>query len=368
MHTIDRAVLAAVAPPFVVAWGSMVGLVLLFQARRWADLALGAGLRPEDPVIVLALLVPGVSVIAMPLGLAVGQLVGLGRLVSTHQLDALEAAGVSPLRAARAPLAFALVVSFKGMLIAHLAAPAAMRRLDRELGDILGRNATFALSPGRIVQHGDWAIHRSDTGVHLVYARDERVLALTAARVEGRLDERGLFQLVLEDGALMSLSTAFRVARFSRARFSAPQGEELLARRGRLVGALPSMSSSELLFEGRARADRTGRRMLRDLYRRSALPLAAFALSVAVLALVERCSRRRPELAFVGLLAAVLLHYAVGRVADDLVDRGAGPIAFLVQAPNIAVIALGLAVSGLRRAPVPLVRGAPLRPRIERAP
>lgn len=347
MSTLDRELVLRVGIAFLTAYGGLLGLILLFQVGRAASVALGADLAWADALVILVGFVPMLSVLVLPLAVLVGQLVGLGILASHGAIAALASVGVSPGRWARGPVLLGIAVALAGMVNAHLLAPAGCRALKRRLGALVVRNLAQELrsrAGSAIVElPGGSAMYagRPGDGERLadVLLWMPGRSAMTASVAEIRVEGGRLF-LRLAYGTLRGGTQDLEVF-FNEAHVSV-RVSDLVEASTQWIGELPATRSVDLLRRGAGGRDPARRRMLRDFWRRFSLPGAALPFSLLAVALIDRLGRYRLVWTAVGGPLAVLLHYAVGRLSDDAINRTQGWVAPWVMLPDLSVLALAL--------------------------
>ncbi|MBI4821252.1 MAG: LptF/LptG family permease [Deltaproteobacteria bacterium] len=365
MTRLDRYVLREVALPFLFSLVAVIVLVFLLQANNLAGAALGLAISLEDIVVILSAALPPFLVLAVPMAYLASVVVGLVRLSGDLEVGAMLAAGASPMRIARAPIALGLAVTLLTLPVAHVLQPLGLVSLRTRLIDVALRNMTQAVEPGTF---------REDLGGVALYAEsiegetlesvllyDERdpkapvlVLANTARLVPRWVEGRSpIIEVELEDGE-MHLEQSGEGERYDRVLFArarlALDAERELRERTRFVSDLQQMRSEELLAESERRgpSDLTGRRMERDYWRRFAFPAMSlvFALLGAAIAMgAERSARARAALVSI---VTVVAYYLTTRVGDTMVLRGTGTPFIAAMGPNLLFLALGLGALWVR--------------------
>jgi lipopolysaccharide export system permease protein len=276
---------------------------------------------------------------------------------------AIGAAGLSPVRLVRVPLAIAVVVAAIGVWFAASVDPAGLREARLRFNEIIKRNLTANVRPGTFFEEipgytvfaarvgpGGW-------GDVLISDRSSPNAPVLALAKRGTLEPVGSeeeMRLVLQDGEIQDPGAAEYVrATFRTAGLTLGVGTAL-SDRNALSGSTKEMSQAELAEaaaeEGRTLAQR--RAYLAAYHRRLAAPLAvlAFALMAVPLAAMRRGGRAVALGASVG---AVMAQQLLLRVGEMLVQRGTVHPALAMQLSNVALIAIGLGLCGVleRRGP-----------------
>jgi lipopolysaccharide export system permease protein len=84
---------------------AILQLLVILQLLQLNEVVFGSAITLEDLARVTAALAPHFLVVAVPLAFMLGVQLGLGRLAGDQELLALSAAGTSPLRLYRVPVA-----------------------------------------------------------------------------------------------------------------------------------------------------------------------------------------------------------------------------------------------------------------------
>lgn len=347
MSRLDRYALSEVLVPFGFSMVATTLVVLLVQLQRLAGAALGRGLGLDDVLVLFGAALPPFFVLVVPIAFLLSVVMGLQRLATDRELDALSAAGASPWRIARAPLLAGAVVSLLSLPLAHFAEPYGLGVLHERLIEVALRNISQALRPG--------VFNEDFPGVALFARAQSEVGELDDVLVYDQRDPERPVLLVAESGSLSPAEVAgrppwlelrlgrgelhvgahraedrYEVLRFESAQIGIDAGREL-KERTRSVNLPSRMSSAEMKREAKRRGpnDLHGRRLEKTYLRRYAFPLMAFVFAFVGAAIV--LSGRPEARARSALLAlsAVVLYYVLVRVGDYVV----------VQVPNTAWVA-----------------------------
>jgi lipopolysaccharide export system permease protein len=360
VQLLDRYLAREILRPFLAALLFLTQLLLMTQILARADILLGAGVSLLDLAGVAATLLPHLLGFIMPIAFLLGAVVGVGRLAEDRELMALGAAGLSPARLVRVPLALGLVVAAVGLWFSTSVEPAGLREARLRFNEIIKRNLTANVRPGTFFEElPGYTIFAGQVGpdgwrdVLLSDATDPAAPVLAVAR-RGRLEPVGSeeeLRLVLERGQLHRedlAGDAYLRATFAAASLSLGAGTALTDRNA-LSGSTKELTQGELgaLAEpGPARSAEEARGSAAAYHRRLSAPLAVLAF--ALLAVPLAAMRRGGRAGTIGAsVTAVVAQYVLLRTGEVLAQRGQLPPALALQLPNLALAAVGLALCGV---------------------
>src|SRR4051812_47620228 len=148
MPLLDRLVLREIAVPLGVGLLAILQLLVILQLLQLNEVVFGSAITLEDLARVTAALAPHFLVVAVPLAFMLGVQLGVGRLAGDQELLALSAAGTSPLRLYRVPVAIGALLSLGGLMLARWAEPWGLQELNKVLNGVIKRNLQEGLEPG----------------------------------------------------------------------------------------------------------------------------------------------------------------------------------------------------------------------------
>jgi lipopolysaccharide export system permease protein len=352
---LDRYLAREILAPFAAGLLFLTQILLATQILAQADVLLGAGVSALDVGRVALDLVPHFLGYVLPVAFLLGAVVGVGRLAEDRELVALGAAGVSPSRLARAPVALGAAVAAVALWLALAVEPAALRDARLRVNDLIRKNVTSEVRSGVFyedlpgltlyaerTQGGRW------THV-LISDRTDPAAPLLALAQAGRIEPAGEgeeMRLVLDRGELHReelRAEEYVAARYDHATITLGIGETL-SERNRLVGSPFELGPAEIVQNARAaREPEAGRRWWTFLHRRIAGPLSivAFGLLAMPIAAWRRGGRAS---GYAVTLLAVVGYYALLRFGEGLAQRGA--VAPWLGA-NLANLAFAVGGAGL---------------------
>lgn len=111
MTTLQRYILREIISPTLLGLLVFTFVFLVGQLFKLADDLLNSGIPARLAIELIALLIPSVLAITIPMALLVGILLGVGRLAADREILAIRASGISMLHLAKPIIAFAIFVS-----------------------------------------------------------------------------------------------------------------------------------------------------------------------------------------------------------------------------------------------------------------
>jgi lipopolysaccharide export system permease protein len=362
MTLFDRYLAKEILLPFAAGVLFLTQILLATQLLAQADILFGSGVSLLDLAAVIVDLLPQMLGYVLPIAFLLGAVLGVGRLAEDREVVALSAAGVSPARLVRVPLALGILVAAVGLWLSLSLEPAALAAARERFNDIVKRNVTSDVRPGTFydqipgytlyaerVRGGRWenvliSDHSNPSAPVLALARSGGLEPVGAGEE---------MQLVLGTGELhreQAGSDEYAAAEFRRAAMVIGLGTALTDRNA-LARSVREMSASAMearIREARARGDvEEAWRFEGYLHRRLAQPLAMipFALLAVPLGAARRLGR---AFAVAATLLAVVAHYVLLRGGEVLAQRGALPAALALQLPTIVLSALALVFIALQ--------------------
>lgn len=354
---LDRHFLREMTVPTLAALLLLFQLMVSLQLLRRVDVLLGSAVHGREILELLWDLTPHYLVMALPISVLLGVLVGVGQLAEDRELDALYAAGVAPFRLLLAPAVLGLL---GGAVVFWLVAGPEARglvKVRQEFDQILKLEVQHDVKPG--------VFYDEITGLTLfaqridpatgewqqVLVNDERdsraplLILAQSGHVHAGGPEESL-RLDLGDGEAHRQQTSgddYTALRFKSASLSISVGETLLRKNTlrspddeKSLGGL--WRAAHRLPEGDER-----RRTLVAFHRRlglacSVLAFVWFGLPLALLPAGAAGARAR------GYLFAVLSlvgYFILLRLGGALGQEGRVPPWFSGQMPNVAFLAIG---------------------------
>jgi lipopolysaccharide export system permease protein len=363
---LDRYLAKEILLPFSAALLFLVQILLVTQILARADIIFGAGVSAADVGGVVLALLPHLTGYVLPVSFLLGAILGVGRLAEDREIMAIGAAGLSPVRLVRVPLALGLVLAAAGVWLSVHVEPAGLREAQVRFNEIIKKNVTANVRAGTFFEEiPQFTVYAEQVGKEgwghvLISDRSDPSAPLLALARRGRLVPVGIgeeMRLVLaegevhreEAGADEYLHASFRSASMALGLGTAITDKNVLA------GSTKAMSMEELVERtrpapGRSEAHRLAAEVA--LQRRFASPLAL--IGFALMAVPIAAMRRGGRAAGIGAaVAGVLSHYLLLRAGEILAERGLLPPALALQLSTVVLTAVGLGLCWLlaRRGP-----------------
>ncbi len=148
VKVIDRYLFREMVTPTLAALALLFQLLIALQLLRRVDVLLGSAVRARDLLAILRDLTPHYLVLALPIAVLLGVLIGLGQLAEAGELDALSAAGIAPLRLLGPP---AVLAALAGLVVLGLTLgpeSAGLVRVRQRFNEILKLSVQHDVKPG----------------------------------------------------------------------------------------------------------------------------------------------------------------------------------------------------------------------------
>jgi lipopolysaccharide export system permease protein len=364
---VDRYLAKEILFPFLAGLLFLTQILLATQLLAQAEVLFGSGVSLLDVAAIVLSFVPHVIGYVLPIAFLLGGVLGVGRLSEDREVIALGAAGLSPARLVRVPLALGVVAAAAGLWLSISLEPAGLSAARVRLNEVVKRNVMNDVRPGtfydQIPGYTLYAerAHRGEWGHVLISDRSNPSAPVVALARTGRLEPVGLGQemrLVLDGGELhreQAGSDEYVAAEFRHAEVVIGLGTALTDRNvlARSAKEMTMGAFRERIEAARARGDAVeARRYEGYLHRRLAQPLAI--LPFALLAVPLGASRRVGRaFALAATVGAVVAQYVLMRAGEVLAQKGALPAALSLQLPTIVLSLVGIALVVLqaRRGP-----------------
>jgi lipopolysaccharide export system permease protein len=353
---VDRYLAKEILLPFLAGLLFLTQLLLATQLLARADVLFGSGVSLLDVAAIVVALLPNVLGYVLPMAFLLGAVIGVGRLAEDREVIALGAAGLSPARLVRVPLALGLVVAGAGLLLSTRLEPAGFAAARARLNDVVKRNVTNDVRAGTFYdQIPGYTLYaeRATAGRWenvLISDRSNPAAPVLAVAGQGRLEPVGAgheMRLVLDGGELHREDPGtdeYVAANFGHAEVVIGLGTALTDRNS-LARSAKEMTMEA--FDARIAAERA-KGDLKEAWRyegykhrRLAQPLAIlpFALLAVPLGASRRVGRAFAMAATVG---AVIAQYLLQRSGEVMAQKGVLPAWAALQLPTVALSALAL--------------------------
>ena len=353
MSLIDRYLAREILLPFASGLLFLTQVLLATQVLSQAELLFGAGVSLLDVAVIIGAMLPRILGFVLPVAFLLGAVLGVARLAEDREVIALGAAGLSPSRLVRVPLALGILAAGLGLVLSLAVEPASLRVARLKLNDVVKSNLTKNVRAGTffedIPNFTMYAerVRGGELENVLISDRSNPSAAVLALARKGRLEPLSAgdeVRLVLENGELHREDAAageYAAASFQRGEVPVGLGAALSNRSSRGSG---EFTVPELRRAAReAPNDDERRRLEAYLQRRIANPLAmvAFAILAVPLGATRRAGR---AFGVVATFAGVVVQYLLLRGGEVLAQRAALPPVLALQLGNVFLVAAGIAL------------------------
>ncbi|MFN2387582.1 MAG: LPS export ABC transporter permease LptF [Thermoanaerobaculia bacterium] len=358
MRLVSRAVLREIAPPFLLGFAAYTFILLIRTIVVMTDFFVRRSATFPEVLRLVALSIPWIVVLTLPMAFLLGVLIGIGRLSADSELTALRACGVGPVSIYRPTLAAAAVLSGLVFLLYNTVLPWANEELTRSLARAAATSAINLVQPRtfREPRAGETlffdrvgADGRSFEGVFLKIGDGEGEDRLIVAR-RGALNlERDELWLDLFDSTVHEYDPADP----SRYRTYANERQRILFAgdiwnepRSRITyeKALRAQSLGELVATARrvrGRSPERHRLAWVEIYKKFSIPLACFAFAFIGIPLAETSRRAGRGGGFALSLAILVVYYVLLSNGETWAQEGTLPPAAAMWLPNVLLLVLG---------------------------
>ena len=350
--------------PLAVALFALLQLLVVAQLLQLNEVVLGPAVSLGDIARVTVALAPHFLVLAAPVAYMLAVQLALGRLSGDHELLALAAAGRSPLALYRVPALLAVLLGLGAAGLATWAEPWGLRQLHGVLNDVIKRNLGSAVVPG---------VFSEDLPRFMLYVEratppkipGQGATTLGGVLIENSIGEGPPLLVLAEEGRIVDAGGEALALELRRGELHRPEGQgaevarfeqgtfrigvqERLWRKNRFYateGGLPSaqLEARAVRFEAEGKPAEAARlRVTRA--KRWAVPLACLAFALLGVPLAVASSGVR-GFAYLVTIFAFAAYFVLGKIGESLATREALPPTIAALLPDLAIAALGLALT-----------------------
>lgn len=358
MRLLSRSVLREIFPPFLLGFAAYTFILLIRTIVLMADFFVRRSASLPEVVRLVALSVPWIVVLTLPMAFLLGVLIGIGRLSADSELTALRGCGVGPASLYRPTLAAAAGLSAVVFLLYNTVLPWANDALTRSMARAAATSVINLVAPRtfREPRPGETlffdrvgADGRSFEGVFLEIGGDEQENRLIIAR-RGALNLEGdELWLDLLDSTVHEFDAAdpsrYRTYRNERQRILFA-GDIWNTPRSRITyeKSLRAQSLSELFRTARTVRERHPERYRLawvEIHKKFSIPLACFAFAFIGIPLAETSRRAGRGGGFAVSLAILIVYYVLISNGETWAQDGKLPPAAAMWLANALLLILG---------------------------
>jgi lipopolysaccharide export system permease protein len=364
---IDRYLAKEILQPFLAGLLFLTQLLLATQILNKADILFGSGVSLVDVGSIVVALLPNILGYVLPIAFLLGAVIGVGRLSEDREVIALGAAGISPARLVRVPLALGIVATALGLWLSTTLEPAGFVLARERINEVVKRNVSSDVRPGTFYEQiPGYTLYAERThggrweNVLISDRSNPRAPVLALAR-NGHLEPVGAgreMRLVLDLGELHreeAGSDQYVAAEFRHADVVIGLGNVLSERNilNRTSRELSGAAFDRRIAEARKAGNESdARRWEGYKHRRYGQPMAMipFALLAVPLGASRRIGR---AFAMAATILAVIAQYVLMRGGEVMAQRGVLPAWLSLQLATIVLSALAVSmiVAQARRGP-----------------
>jgi LPS export ABC transporter permease LptG/LPS export ABC transporter permease LptF len=357
---ISRAVLREIWPPFLLGFAAYTFILLIRTILLLADFAVRRSAPFTEVARLVALSLPWIVVLTVPMAFLLGVLVGLGRLNTDSELTALRSCGIGPAALYRPVLGAAAVASALVLVLYNVVLPSANHALQTSMARVAATSIVNVVAPRTfreprpgITFYFDRAAAdgRSFEGVFLRLADDNEASPnrIITARHGSLALEGDLLWLDLRQSAVHEIDPQDperdRVSRNETQRLllagdpGLPAGARVRVTRGLRSQTLPELwSSAQRLPPG----DPNRRLAWVEIHKKFAIPVACIAFALIGVPLSQTLRRGGRGGSFALSLAVLLGYYVLLSSGETWAQSGRMPAALAMWLPNLLLVLLGV--------------------------
>lgn len=361
MRILTRYILRELLPPTLLGFAFYTFIILMNRLFDFAEMIIKRSLPFRIVLELLALALPHIVVLTIPMALLVGILIAVGRLSADSEIIAMQSAGLSPGAIYRPVFYFSVVVFFINFVLMTWVLPAGNAALQKRRIELVTTAVEKEIQPRIFVaDYEDVVLYINDVdeetglwqGVFIADTSDSRRQRIVTAE-SGRVtvtEGTGQIWLDLENSethvASLDKPERYDLSRNESQRIllSDPALEDLEPTS--LAKSLKEMNLTELVgFLQRARTRRDPldvRFVLVEIHNRFAIPFACIAFGVLGLPLGMTNRRGGKSSGFSLSIGVILLYYILLSNGEDLARTGRLPPALGMWLPNLVLLALGI--------------------------
>ena len=329
MATLDRYLFREIATPFFAGLGLFFAVVTFVQVLKVSDSVTGLGITGSEVAQALLYSLPPLLGLLIPVSGLFATLLGVGRLAGDRELLATAAAGISPFRWLRVPLAWGMLLAVLSGVSVAFGEPWGIQGLRT----LMARSAQRALASGvRLGEFNEWvpnvtflAMGRQGpdfTDVVFADQRDRQQPLMVSARF-GNIypgDHPRDIIFAMRDGTMVINqpdSGTERVIHFDASLYRLDVGQ-LVGKKALRINHVQEKSLAALWQDMHDPTQSPPMRALFTVifYRRFSLPLAALVFCGLAVPLASRSTGGARARGFLLSTAIVGIYYYVGRAAE----------------------------------------------------
>ncbi|MGC1456141.1 MAG: LPS export ABC transporter permease LptF [Nitrospirota bacterium] len=345
---LDRYIFVEMLPTFFLSMAVLLFVLLLEKLFRLADLVVSKGATLASTAEVLAYVVPGFLVIAIPMSLTVASLTAFARLSSDSEITAMKASRISLYSMIRPVFLFALLAFLFTAFTSLILVPGANSALKTRLFALVKSRALIGIEPGIFSNSFEGMVvyvdkMDSDNNLEGVFISDERSAREPYAIVarSGKLiaDQQAMnVTLAMDIGTILTqprVGQSYSLMGFDKARLNLDISNSL--QKNSPGKSVDDFNSFELLNEIK-RLRNEGKPSYTyetELHKRLSIPFACIILGLIGAPLGIRRSRSGKSAGVAIALLIFLVYFIILSGATNLAETGTFPAYLAFWIPNV---------------------------------
>jgi LPS export ABC transporter permease LptG/LPS export ABC transporter permease LptF len=359
VRLISRSVLREVWPPFALGFAAYTFLLLVRQIFLLTDFLVRRAASLPEVLRLIALSVPWIVVLTLPMAYLLGLLIGIGRLSADAELLAMRSCGVSPWALYRPAFAAAAGLSAVVFGIYNYVLPPSNEALTRSLARLAATSAVNLVQPRvfREIRPGVTlffdrvgADNRSFEGVFLsfVLEKENRIIVARTGRLT--LEENDLW-LDLEDSVAHETDPAdparYRVDSNAAQRilfagdiWRSPRAQ-ISYEKGLRAQSLSELYRTARREGAKSRSSSRVRLAWVEIHKKFAIPMACLAFALVGIPLAQTSRRGGRASGFALSLLILVAYYVLLTSGETWAESGKLSPGLAMWLPNALLVVLG---------------------------
>lgn len=362
MRLVSRGVVREIWPPFLLGFVAYTFVLLIRTILFLADFAVRRSAAFGEVARLVALSLPWIVVLTLPMAFLLGVLIGIGRLSADSEVVALQACGLGPWAIFRPALGAAALLSLLVFGIYNVILPATNAALEHSMARVAATSIVNVVAPrtfreprpgilfffDRVAPDG-----RSFEGVFLKLGDEgEPPNRVIVARRGGLTLEGDRLWLDLFGSTVHEVDpedpSRYRITRNASQRLLLAgenlnaAGTQVKSEPGIRARALPALWSAVRTLPS---SDPRRRLALTELNKKLAIPFACLAFAVVGVPLARSLRRGGRGSGFALSLLILVGYYVLLSSGETWAVEGHFPPVLAMWLPNLALVAVGLAAA-----------------------
>ncbi|MGE5413378.1 MAG: LPS export ABC transporter permease LptG [Syntrophomonadaceae bacterium] len=359
MRLVSRSVVREIWPPFLLGFAAYTFVLLIRTILFLADFAVRRSAGFGEVARLVALSLPWIVVLTLPMAFLLGVLIGIGRLSADSEVVALQACGLGPSALFRPALGAAAALSLAVFGIYNFVLPATNAALERAMARVAATSIVNVVAPRTFREPRPGILFffdradpdgRGFSGVFLKLGDEgEPPNRVIVARHGSLTLEEDRLWLDLTNSTVHEIDpeepSRYRTTRNASQRLLLagenlnPGGASVATQRG-----IRARTLGELLAAARSLppADPRRRQALTEAHKKIAIPLACLAFAFVGVPLARTLRRGGRGSGFAISLLILVGYYVLLSSGETWAVEGRLPPWLAMWIPNLSLIAVGL--------------------------